>query len=126
MQADYRGSPIEQSYRQRSTETGQIDRGVLVDRTADVRVVRRTERLIVREYGDEVMVYDLDTDQVHCLRGVTAAVWAAAAEATSLRRLTKVTSTDAASVSAALTQLGDLGLVRHAETAGLSRRNMLR
>ena len=35
----------------------------------------RRERLIVRELPDEVLVYDLDRDQAHCLNRTAAEVW---------------------------------------------------
>ena len=35
----------------------------------------RTERIIVREVQDEVLVYDMDRDRAHCLNLSAAAVW---------------------------------------------------
>ena len=35
----------------------------------------RTERIIVREVQDEVLVYDMDRDTAHCLNLSAAAVW---------------------------------------------------
>src|SRR6185503_15133397 len=35
----------------------------------------RTEQLIVKEVDDEVLVYDLKTDQAHCLNKTAALVW---------------------------------------------------
>ena len=35
----------------------------------------RTERLIVKEVQDEVLVYDMDRDKAHCLNLSAAAVW---------------------------------------------------
>src|SRR5882672_842654 len=35
----------------------------------------RTEQLIVKEVDDEVLVYDLKTDQAHCLNKTAANVW---------------------------------------------------
>jgi hypothetical protein len=35
----------------------------------------RTEQLIVKEVDDEVLVYDLKTDQAHCLNDTAAKVW---------------------------------------------------
>jgi hypothetical protein len=40
-----------------------------------VRPRARRESLVVREVGDEVVVYDLPTHQAHCLNAVAAAVW---------------------------------------------------
>lgn len=35
----------------------------------------RTERIIVKEVQDEVLVYDMDRDRAHCLNLSAAAVW---------------------------------------------------
>src|SRR6266851_4917843 len=35
----------------------------------------RTDQLIVKEVDDEVLVYDLKTDQAHCLNKTAAEVW---------------------------------------------------
>jgi hypothetical protein len=35
----------------------------------------RTERLIIKELPDETLVYDLDTDQAHCLNQTSGLVW---------------------------------------------------
>lgn len=35
----------------------------------------RVERLVVEELGDEVLVYDLDSDEAHCLSPTAALVW---------------------------------------------------
>src|SRR6267142_6928733 len=35
----------------------------------------RTERIIVKEVQDEVLVYDMDRDTAHCLNLSVAAVW---------------------------------------------------
>jgi hypothetical protein len=35
----------------------------------------RTERLVIDELPDEVLVYDLDHDQAHCLNKTVALVW---------------------------------------------------
>jgi hypothetical protein len=35
----------------------------------------RTERLIVKEVDDEVLVYDLKNDKAHCLNDTAAKVW---------------------------------------------------
>ena len=39
------------------------------------RVVRRAERLVQRALDDEILVYDLQSGEVHCLAGVAARVW---------------------------------------------------
>jgi hypothetical protein len=35
----------------------------------------RVDRLVVEEAGDELLVYDLDHDEAHCLSAIAAAVW---------------------------------------------------
>lgn len=40
-----------------------------------IRPRRREENLIVREVGDEVIVYDQDRHQAHCLNAEAAAIW---------------------------------------------------
>jgi len=35
----------------------------------------RKDQLIVKEVDDEVLVYDLKTDQAHCLNKTAALVW---------------------------------------------------
>ncbi len=35
----------------------------------------RTERIIIKELQDEVLVYDMDRDKAHCLNLSAAAVW---------------------------------------------------
>ena len=41
------------------------------------RPLRRTDRLIIHEMFDEVLVYDKITDQAHCLNQTAALVWGA-------------------------------------------------
>lgn len=40
----------------------------------------RSERLVVKDAGGEVVVYDLDTDRVHLLNAVASSVWRLAKE----------------------------------------------
>jgi hypothetical protein len=37
--------------------------------------IARTERIVVDRVGDEVLVYDLDSDRAHSLDAVAAAIW---------------------------------------------------
>ncbi len=40
-----------------------------------VRPQKRVERLVVKELDGEILVYDLDNDEAHCLNGTASAVW---------------------------------------------------
>jgi hypothetical protein len=40
-----------------------------------VRLRARKERIVTQRLGDELLVYDLDRNQVHCLNRVAAYVW---------------------------------------------------
>src|SRR5438067_2539138 len=88
-------------------------------------VARRTERLIVRELGDETVVYDLDNDQVHCLTGPSAQVWRATGEPVSVRALCARSGLDEASAAAAVAQLGEKNLLVARVPAGASRRQLI-
>ena len=41
----------------------------------DIMPKAREDRLIIKELPDETLVYDLDTDQAHCLNSTAAMVW---------------------------------------------------
>ena len=88
-------------------------------------MARRAERLIVREMGDEVMVYDLDTNAVHCLAGPTAAVWRAVELHASIPGIAKAADVEERVVTQALAELENLRLLESPVT-GFSRRTMLR
>src|SRR6266550_6313102 len=47
----------------------------MADDTKQILPKARTEQLIVKEIDDEVLVYDLKTDQAHCLNKTAALVW---------------------------------------------------
>lgn len=47
----------------------------------------RTEKLIVKELPDEVLVYDLDSNKAHCLNHTAALVWRACDGKTSIEEL---------------------------------------
>src|SRR5437764_13237901 len=89
------------------------------------RVTRRTERLIVRELGDETIVYDLDNDQVHALSGAVAEVWKATDGGVSVTALSKKAGVDEATAVAAIDQLGEKNLVHATVPAGMSRRQLM-
>ncbi len=91
----------------------------------EARYARRTRQVLVRELDLEVLVYDLDSKDVHRLTGPTAAVYAAATECRSVDELATAAGTDGATALAALVQLQQLGLLAD-ESRGLPRRSLLR
>jgi hypothetical protein len=97
----------------------------------------RTERLIVNEVDDEVLVYDLKTDQAHCLNDTAAKVWRSCDGKNSVTdistSLAKETGTkvDEGVVWLALDQLEEFKLLAEVPTApavfaGMSRRQLMR
>lgn len=50
----------------------------------------RSERIAAKEVGDEVAVYDLDTDKVHLLNATTARIWQACQGPTTVRAICEV------------------------------------
>ena len=97
----------------------------------------RRSRLVVQELANEVLVYDLERDQAHCLNQTAAMVWKhcdgasdAAAIATRLGS-ELATPVDERIVWYALKQLGrdkllEESIVLPAAMAGMSRRQMVR
>jgi hypothetical protein len=94
----------------------------------------RSARLLVEEVGDELVVYDLDTDLAHLLNRTTAAVWRRCDGATSVKAIAKGVGAElgiAAStelVMDAMTQLEQASLLQGGGVSshGLSRRQMLK
>jgi len=95
-----------------------------VDRKADVRVARRTERLIVRELGDEVLVYDLDTDEVHRLSGDAARLYLAVGSESSTRTLSRETGIPHDVAMGLAAELDERNLLSKVQ-GGISRRQVL-
>jgi hypothetical protein len=89
------------------------------------KVTRRTERLIVRELGDDTIVYDLDNDQVHALSGAVAQVWNAADGGVAITALSEKAGVDEATAVAAVERLCEKNLLRTTLPAGLSRRQLM-
>jgi len=54
----------------------------------------RTEQLIVKEVDDEVLVYDLKTDQAHCLNKTAALIWRYCDGASSVNDLRRMLQTE--------------------------------
>lgn len=97
----------------------------------------RTEQLIVKEVDNEVLVYDLKTDQAHCLNDTAAKVWKNCDGEKSLTEI-KVAlandfgaSVDEGVVWLALDQLKQFKLLAEAPSApsafaGMTRRQLVR
>jgi hypothetical protein len=85
-------------------------------------LVRRTDRLVVREFGDEAVVYDLGSDRVTHLDAVTAAVWAACDGTRALGQVAETAGVDPGDAAAAAARLHDAGLL---DAPGISRRQLL-
>jgi len=83
----------------------------------------RAEGLSIQELGNEILIYDRDTDQAHCLGPVAARVWRACDGKRPLADLG-----DDAEVTSALVELADKGLVVERDVAGgsgISRRQLV-
>jgi hypothetical protein len=107
-------------------------------RGGDVRPqapLARRDDLIIREVGDEVLVYDLRSHRAHCLNRTAALVWRRCDGQTDLADLAALFGPAASAgpiiVGSALAQLGRAGLLARTTDlpepkADLSRRRLLR
>lgn len=97
----------------------------------------RSERLVERRVGDEIVVYDLDSDKAHLLNPVTATVWSSAAAGATVDEVcAAVRAGHGADLPldvcwAAIEQLTEAGLLSSAPEApvvggGMSRRQLLK
>ena len=97
----------------------------------------RTDALIVKEFADETLVYDLTTDKAHCLNLTAARVWKGCngertvAELCELIEAETGTSVKQEMVWLALDQLENFRLlsdapVRSFQLTGMSRRNLVK
>jgi hypothetical protein len=97
----------------------------------------RTEKLIIKEIDDEVLVYDLTADKAHCLNHTAALVWKNCDGEKSVRDIESALSADAGKpvdenvVWLALEQLEKFNLLAKAATppavfAGMNRRQVMR
>jgi len=97
----------------------------------------RQNQLVVRELGDETLVYDLERDTAHCLNRVAAEVWKYCNGERSVSEIARLVTTDATSpvdeqvVWYALEQLGKDHLLQESVTppasaSGLTRRELLK
>lgn len=96
----------------------------------------RTERLVVCELADEVLVYDLERDRAHCLNQTAALVWKRCDGQTSVPEIARALEQSLGApveeplVWLALNQLGRRRLLREKiaqpiEMARLSRRKLI-
>jgi hypothetical protein len=92
------------------------------DGRGDKPVARSTE-LVVEELADELLVYDLRSDEAHCLGATAARVWRACDGETTVAALQTQLGLDAASVAKALEDLDRCGLLQ-AAPAGMTRREL--
>ena len=83
---------------------------------------RRMARVITREVGDELVAYDLTSEQVTAMDPVTAAVWGRLDGHTELAEIAGDAGLSLADVEAAVDRLDDAGLI----VSGLARRRFLR
>ena len=97
----------------------------------------RSERLVVEEVGGELLVYDLERDQAHCLNAETSFVWRNADGNRSVSQLVEIAGQhfrndiDEATVLSALESLSDAHLLAHpvsraADADRQSRRQMIK
>lgn len=89
--------------------------------------IARVDGLAVRELDDEILVYDRDRDEAHCLTGAAAAVWRACDGHRDLDALAARCGLDGASVAEVLERLQDSSLVSVPAAVGaqLSRRRLI-
>lgn len=91
----------------------------------------RSDRLLTETVGDELVIFDGETNEAHALKPLAAAVFAAADGHTSISQLAVVASArlgeevEVSQVDAALTELEDAGLLLESEASGISRRHLL-
>lgn len=86
------------------------------------RPTARTAELLVEELGDELLVYDQRSDQVHCLSLAAGKVWRACDGKTSLEQLGSALNIDSELVDRALDELDACGLLDGEAPGGVTRR----
>src|SRR5688500_19991928 len=82
------------------------------------RPLARTTDLIVEELGDELLVYDKESDRGHCLSPTAAAVWRRCDGRTPAEGLSAQLGFDATTVRQALDELTNIGLLEAAPAGG--------
>ena len=84
----------------------------------------RVEGLLVEEVDDELLIFDLETNNAHALNPPAARVWRACDGTRGLKELESACGLSEKALRLALDQLRERGLL--ADEPGLSRRAMLR
>lgn len=91
----------------------------------------RSAGLLTEQVGDELVIFDGETNEAHALKPLAAAVFAAADGATTTAGLAVIASTklgqvvEVADVEVALAELDERSLLVDADPIGISRRRML-
>jgi len=86
----------------------------------------RSADLVVEEIDDEVLVYDLTSNQAHCLSATAAAVWRACDGQTSSDALVAHLGLDAEAVGRALIELASCDLLQARPVLGETRNRRFR
>jgi hypothetical protein len=77
-----------------------------------IRPAARTDKLIVEEVDDEVLVYDTERDRAHCLTPLAAAVWCACDGTRTVEDIAGIAGVNVASTWEALRSLDRALLLR--------------
>ena len=54
----------------------------------------RTDRLLIQELAEEILIYDLDTNKAHCLNQTAALVWEHCDGKTTITQIAKILETE--------------------------------
>lgn len=82
----------------------------------------RSERLVVEQIDDEVLVYDQDTAAAHCLSGTAASVWRACDGRTTSGEIAAELELDLQTAKLALEELERCDLLEVPQPTGVTRR----
>jgi len=95
--------------------------------------VARTEGLVVQEMPDEVLVYDMKSNEAHCLNTTAAFIWQSCSGSNSVADIERMLATknnaaiDVDLVRLGIDELSTRGLISNpAPTSGLNRREVLK
>src|SRR4051812_20364 len=93
----------------------------------------RTEGLVVQEMPDEVLVYDMKSNEAHCLNTTAAFIWQSCSGSNSVADIERMladknnTAIDVDLVRLGVDELSTRGLIANpAPTSGLNRREVLK
>ena len=99
--------------------------------------IPRTKNIVIQKTGDELLIYDLDTDRASCLNATSALIWKTCDGSKSVEQITESISQELGSsvetelIAMGLQQLEDENLIVKdpaisAYFGGVSRRDMIR